>query len=132
GTDETRLILEAVEAALQRKPDIVLISAYTMYVDVCAAIAARCSELRIPVIAGGNSFVIPEIAERWANMEGISVVFSGEPEPVLHELVCRVCRGEDVTDMAGVYAPEKRTDYTSTPLKTLDDIPFPDFSDFPW
>ena len=132
GVDQSKLILDAVEKGLRHSPDVVLISAYTMYVDVCTAIAALCDEQEIPVIAGGNSFVIQEIADRWANIKGISVIFSGEPEPVLYELICRVSRGEDVAGMAGVYAPEKRTDYTAMPLKTLDDIPFPDFSDFPW
>lgn len=132
GADETTLILNAVKDSLRARPDVVLISAYTMYVDVCAGIAALCRQQSIPVIVGGNSFVVPEIAERWAAIDGITTVFSGEPEPALYELVRRVCRGDEVTDMAGVYAREKHADFVAEPLQSLDDVPFPDFSDFPW
>lgn len=129
---EVALILDAVETALSHQPDVVLISAYTMYVDVCADIGLRCHARDIPVIVGGNSFVIPEIAELWSNLSGITAVFSGEPEQVLCELVQRACRGEDVADVAGVFAREKMNDFSAKPLVELDSVPFPDFSDFPW
>ncbi len=130
--DEVALILDAVDKSLAHNPAVVLISAYTMYLEVCVAIGSRCRARNIPVIVGGNSFVVPEIAATWAAIGGISAVFSGEPETVLCELVQRVSRGEDVTDLPGVYAPDKRNDYTASPLTRLDEVPFPDFSDFPW
>jgi radical SAM superfamily enzyme YgiQ (UPF0313 family) len=125
-------ILNAVKNALSHKPDIVLISAYTMYYDVCAAIAELCAQANIPVIVGGNSFVVPEIAERWAATSGISAVFSGEPELVLLDLVAKVVQGEDISQINGIYDKGKSGTFSATPLQFLDDVPFPDFSDFPW
>ncbi len=130
--EEAALILKAVDTSIDRNPAVVLISAYTMYVDVCGEIASRCRARNIPVIVGGNSFVVPEIAATWAALDGITAVFSGEPETVLQELVTRVARGEDVSDLPGVFAPGKKDAYSASPLTDLDSVPFPDFSDFPW
>lgn len=125
-------ILDAVKKSLVSKPDVVLISAYTMYYDVCVEIAALCCQQNIPVIVGGNSFVEPEIAERWAKVNGIAAVFSGEPEPILLDLVTKVAQGEDVRHISGVYDKSKSDNFAAAPLQTLDAVPFPDFSDFPW
>lgn len=125
-------ILDAVKNSLARAPDVVLISAYTMYHQVCSDIAALCRQHSVPVIVGGNSFVVPEIAERWASVKGISAVFSGEPEPVLVNLVSKVAQGEDIQQIPGIYDKRKYENFSATPLQFLDDVPFPDFSDFPW
>jgi anaerobic magnesium-protoporphyrin IX monomethyl ester cyclase len=129
---DAEIILEAVKISLTREPQVVLISAYTMYHEVCSAIAKLCREKNIPVIVGGNSFVVPEIAERWAQVAGISAVFSGEPEPILLDLITKVTQGEDVRHIPGVYDKQKCGDFSAPPLRSLDDVPFPDFSDFPW
>lgn len=125
-------ILGAVKNSLARSPDVVLISAYTMYYDVCTAIGTLCREQNIPVIVGGNSFVVPEIAAQWAAINGISAVFSGEPEPVLLDLVTNVVQGQDAHQISGVYDNGKCGNFSAAPLQSLDDVPFPDFSDFPW
>lgn len=130
--EDAEIILNAVKKSLTHKPDVVLISAYTMYYEVCTEIAKLCEQQNIPVIVGGNSFVEREIAARWAAVKGISAVFAGEPEPVLIDLVTKVAQNEDVRHLPGVYDNEKDKSYSAAPLKSLDAVPFPDFSDFPW
>lgn len=132
GGESSATILNAVKNSLTKKPDVVLISAYTMYYDVCREIAKLCHQQNIPVIVGGNSFVVPEIADRWAAVDGITAVFSGEPEPVLVELISKIAQREDARHISGVYDKEKGEAYSAAPLQSLDAVPFPDFSDFPW
>ncbi len=132
GSEDSRLIVNSVLESLERQPDVVLISAYTMYMGVCREIASVCQERGVPVIVGGNSFVVEEIAERWSQIPGISAVYAGEPEFILHDIVEGLSRNQDVSHLPGIYSPAKTGNWVAPPLTELDRIPFPDFSDFPW
>ncbi len=130
GHGDRKAIVDAVKGFLDRRPDVVLISAYTMYYEVCCEIGRICHERRIPVVVGGNSFVVESIGRRWSEQPGITAVYGGEPEPYLYEMVEKVSRGEDITSIPGVYSPN--TAWVAEPLENLDQVPFPDFADFPW
>lgn len=125
-------ILRGVEASLEAGADIVLISAYTMYFELCEKICALAARRGTPVLVGGNYFSEPEIAERWLGMEGISAVFGGEPEAVLVELVESLVTGGDVSSIPGISTPGRPARSAASPLHDLDAVPFPDYSDFPW
>src|SRR5690606_20734809 len=77
---DIRALCRQVRSRLERRPDVVLISAYTMYYDACRAIAQLCGSRGIPVIVGGNYFIHPEIVRRWLTLEGVTAVVGGEPE----------------------------------------------------
>ncbi len=129
---DSKIIADSVTGMLEHNPQVVLISAYTMYLDVCKQIADLCQARAIPVIVGGNSFVVKDVADVWAKIPGMSAIYAGEPEFVLADIVRKLAQQEDVSGYAGVYTPNKILDRVATPISNLDAVPFPDFSDFPW
>lgn len=133
GNDkDAQVIIDSVCKALESPPDVVLISAYTMYFEICQEIAKLCAAQNIPLMVGGNSFVVEEVAKRWHAVEGITAVYAGEPEPILFEIVQKLVAQEDISDYPGVFNPGKNEGRVAQPLEHLDQVPFPDFSDFPW
>ncbi len=125
-------ILGAVDEGLDAGAEIVLISAYTMYEDLCAKICARAARRGVPVLVGGNYFSEREIVEPWLAFEGLSAIFGGEPEDRLVDLVETLVAGGDVSAFPGVSVPGRPASETAPPLNDLDAVPFADYSDFPW
>ena len=125
-------ILGYARELLERKPDVVLISAYTMYADTCAGIAALCKVRGIPVLVGGGYFVAPEVVERWLALDGVTAVYGGEPERDLPALLDDLAARRDVAHYAGVSVPGRQPASAAPPLADLDQLPFPDYADFPW
>jgi len=132
GTNDKEVILDHFKELLTKSPDIILISTYTMYIDICRDIGQISSERNIPVIIGGSVFVENEIAKLWNSIIGVSAIYAGEPEFYLMEIISELIDGKCVAQYPGVYALEKETTQLAAPLAPLDNIPFPDFSDFSW
>ena len=133
NNDDAEIIVDAVKQALQRKPKVVMVSAYTMYRDTVTKIAALCAQNNVPLIVGGNSFVISEIAAEWAAIPGVNAVYAGEPERDLPNIIDSLSRGEDLQGLPGVYRTGAiDNNWVAPPLHHLDSLPFPDYSDFPW
>ncbi len=129
--------------------DIVLVSTYLMYHPHCAAIGRLCEERGIPLVVGGPYFHAPEVATEWLTLPGLSALIGAEVEPHLCEIVRRVLDGESAGSLPGVWSDEPVVQTAqgslpgvyvqpdgpqlkSEPLKDLDTIPFPDYSEFPW
>ena len=132
GPGDRDVILDYALEMLDRRPDVVLISAYTMYEETCAALARACHTRGVPVMVGGNYFVEPAIVERWLAVEGITAVYGGEPEQDLVPLVRDLADGADLSGYAGVSVPGRAARPPALPLKNLDSLPFADYRDFPW
>jgi len=132
GPGDRDAILAYALEMLEDRPDVVLISAYTMYEDTCRAIAGACKAKGVPVLVGGNYFVAPQIVEPWLQIEGVSAVYGGEPERDLARLVADLAVGNDLSAYAGVSVPGKAIVPPAAPLLNLDSLPFPDYQDFPW
>jgi len=132
GSNDRETILKYTQEMLGSHPDVVLISAYTMYHDTSAAIAALCKARGIPVVVGGNYFIAPEIVERWLTIEGITAVYGGEPERELVAILRDLVSSADISRYAGVFLPAKRVSKPAPPLDQLDELPFADYTDFPW
>jgi radical SAM superfamily enzyme YgiQ (UPF0313 family) len=125
-------ILSYAREKLASRPDVVLISAYTMHEDTCAALAKLCQAHRVPVLVGGNYFVSAEIVERWLRLDGITAVFGGEPENALPSLISDLVAGRDMRGYRGLSVPGAKASPPAPPLTNLDRLPFPDYRDFPW
>lgn len=117
---------------LARSPDVVLISTYTQYRDICAALARLCSARGIPVLVGGSYLVEPEIVAEFLALDGVSAVFSGEPDDLLPEVMADLAAGRDPSHHAGVSVPGREPARPAPPLQDLDRFPWPDYDDFPW
>ena len=111
--------------------DVVLVSSYLMYYPVCSEIGRLCEQRGVPLIIGGSYFAVDEVAQSWLDVPGLSALVAGEVEYELCDIVRRVIDREDVSKIPGVYVPGKGGS-ARPPLRELDGIPFPDYSDFPW
>jgi anaerobic magnesium-protoporphyrin IX monomethyl ester cyclase len=132
GPGDRDAVLAYALEMLERRPDVVLISAYTMYEETCSAIARACKARGVPVLVGGNYFVAPQVVERWLQIAGVSAVYGGEPERDLASLVADLAVGNDLSSYSGVSVPGKTIVPPAAPLLDLDSLPFPDYQDFPW
>lgn len=125
-------ILDEVKGALTRAPEVVLISAYYMYEDAVREIVALCGKADIPVIVGGPGFTDDAAATAWLGFDGLTALVAGECEPFLAEMVERAHRGEDLRDLPGCSVPGSPLSPPAPPLRGLDQLPVPDYDDFPW
>ena len=132
SSSDKEAVLRYASEFLARSPDVVLISTYTQYRDICADLARLCRQRGIPVLIGGSYLVEPEIVADFLALDGVSAVFSGEPEGVLADLVADLAHGRDPSRHAGVSVPGKRPAAPAPPLRDLDRLPWPDYDDFPW
>lgn len=132
GSEDKKVILDYLHELLIKKPDVVLISAYTMYYDITHEISAICQQQGTPVIVGGSAFVYQEIAALWHEIPGVTAVYAGEPEAQLLTLIADVVAGKDLSAYPGVYKADQQSVDIAPPLVALDQLPFPDYSDFPW
>ncbi|MGI9013832.1 MAG: hypothetical protein ACR2GY_06230 [Phycisphaerales bacterium] len=117
------------------QPDIVLISSYLMYRELTEEICVSCSEHGIPAIVGGPYFAQPEVIQAWINIRGMTALAGGEIELQIPDIIRAVLDGSDLAAFEGVLQPDEEHGYRGTiarPLRTLDDVPYPDYSDFPW
>ncbi|HEY4188615.1 MAG TPA: radical SAM protein [Polyangia bacterium] len=124
-------IVEEFEAANPAQYDVVLISAYLMYRDVCVELGERCRALQIPLLIGGSYFADAEVAAVWKSVPGLTALIGGEVELELPELIAAVMQGDDLRRFEGVWLPDG-SGAARAPLQDLDRVPFPDYSDFPW
>ncbi|EMR11978.1 radical SAM domain-containing protein [Methylophaga lonarensis MPL] len=130
--DDQQVITDYFKEMLSKSPDIVLISAYTMYFDITTALAKAAKQRDIPVMVGGSAFVYPEIARKWQSIPGVSAVFAGEPENNLPELIEAIISQSARDKFQGLLHQDSTNYQPAAPLYPLDQLPFPDFSDFPW
>lgn len=114
------------------KPDILLLSAYLQHFASVRAIAERASLHGIPVLLGGPMFNLPDTANVWRGLSGITAVVGIEADQTICDLVEAVCDGSDLLRFPGITLPDGRRGAPAAPLRNLNQTPIPDFSDFPW
>ena len=124
-------IVEAFEAHDLKNFDVVLVSAYLMYYDVCAEIGIRCARVGTPLLVGGSYFSNDTVARSWLSLPGLTALIAGEVEMELPEIVRAAHSGDSLADFDGVRTPDGQG-RARRPQKDLDRIAFPDYSDFPW
>jgi anaerobic magnesium-protoporphyrin IX monomethyl ester cyclase len=64
-------IVTSFEKLQPEQFDIILVSTYLMYYDVCVEIGKICARLKVPLIVGGSYFSIPSTAQAWAKLPGL-------------------------------------------------------------
>jgi len=127
-----RRLMEALEERLARPPRVILISAYLMYFDLCQQICRIARERGIPIILGGAYFNEPSVADAWRAIPGLSAIVGGEAEFIIGDLVESLLADSSIEGIPGVWTPKAPPPPVLPPLKNLDSLAFPDYSDFPW
>lgn len=126
------VVLSGVAAALDRRPGVVLLSSYLQHFETVRVIAEMAAARGIPVILGGPAFNMEEVAEAWRSLGGIDAIVGGEVDVVLPAIVRALWAGADLLAFDGVLLPDGRRSRPAPPLRGLDRLPVPDFTDFPW
>ena len=101
----TQKILEHLEERLEAQPDVILISAYLMYFDLCTDICRVAGERGIPVMIGGAYFNQPSVAESWLGIPGLAALVGGEAEPIVVGLVESLLAKDTLRPQPGVWIP---------------------------
>lgn len=127
-----RRVLRAVERALAEKPDVLLLSAYLQHFETVREIGKLARAAGTPMILGGPAFNLPETADAWRGVPGLTAIVGGEVDLVLPDIVAAVIAGDDLLRFAGVVLPDGRRSGPAPPLRELNLSPVPDFLDFPW
>jgi radical SAM superfamily enzyme YgiQ (UPF0313 family) len=129
---DPRLTEEAGRLMDELRPDVVLLSAYLDFGAAVRRIAEVARSRGVPVLLGGPGFNMPEVANEWLDIPGLTAIVAAEVDNSLPEVVEAVLKGDDLATFPGVYLPDGRRGPTAQPLKRLDALPVPDLTDFPW
>lgn len=125
-------IVSGFIGAMADRPDVVLISAYTIYHAAVRDIARVCSERGVPLIIGGPYFNEPSVARHWLALDGVSAVVAGEAEPFIADMVTAAASGSSLSNFPGTYTDLESLQRPAAPLVPLSRTPIPDYRDFPW
>lgn len=126
-------VIEETERALDARPvDALLMSAYLDHHPTVVALARLAEARGIPVVVGGPALNLPETAEAWTAIPGLTAVVGAEADRWLPDLVRDVVSGADLARHPGTLEISGRRGTRAEPLKPLDTLELPDFSDFPW
>lgn len=126
------VVLREIRKALATPPDAILISAYLQHFNSVAAIAGLAQAQEVPVVLGGPMFNLPEVADAWRRIAGVTAVVGAEVDRDLPDLIETLCRKIDPLAFSGLVLPDGRRSGAARPLRQLDQTPVPDFTDFPW
>lgn len=125
-------VLQETAKALAARPDAILLSAYLQHYKTVQHIGALAAEAGIPLLLGGPMFNLPEVADAWLKTPGLAAIVGAEVDHTIPKIVMSLKAGEDLLAYDGVVLPDGRRSKTAAPLRDLDTVPVPDFTDFPW
>ncbi|HEY0984105.1 B12-binding domain-containing radical SAM protein [Schlesneria sp.] len=126
------VVVAECDRALAKKPDILLLSAYLQHYPSVVEIGRIAQSRGIPMLLGGPVFNIPATSDAWRSVPGLTAIYGGEADLILPELVRTAIAGGDLLQFPGIVLPNGRVAPEAPPLRELDQLPIPDFSDFPW
>ena len=114
----------AMRAALDRRPSVVLVSAYLMYHETVRALCALAAERGIPVILGGPAFHEKDTRAAWLRIPGLTGIYAGEAEGVVVQLLASI-HGNDDTPFPGFTRASGPDEGLARPSRTSMPSPFP-------
>lgn len=127
-----RRVLQELERILDTRPDVLMLSAYLQHYHTVVQLGRLAASRGVPLLLGGPVFNHPSTAAAWRSVPGLAAIFGGEADLVVADLVSEVIGRGDLLRFEGVMLPDGRSSPPAAPLRDLDRLPVPDFSDFPW
>lgn len=116
---------------------LILLSAYLQHRPLITLIAAAAARRNIPVLLGGPAFNLPGVASAWKDIPGVTQIYPGEADLAIVSLA-RHLTGNPAhePDMGAALreplAADSAAGAAAPRIRNLDDLPFPEYSDFPW
>lgn len=126
------IVLRETRRVLDAGVDIILLSAYLQHYRSVVEIGKIARERGVPLLLGGPAFNIETTADAWKNVPGLAALVGGEVDLTLPEIVEAVVDKSDLLRFPGVLLPDGTRSGEAPPLRDLDAVPVPDFSDFPF
>lgn len=126
------IVLRETEKALDKKPDIILLSAYLQHYETVVEIGKIAKKKGIPLLLGGPVFNIETTANAWREVPGLTAIFGGEADLFVANIVNTICDGGDLLVFNGITLPDGKKSKPAQPLRKLDKPSIPDYTDFPW
>ncbi|MDC7996783.1 B12-binding domain-containing radical SAM protein [Gilvibacter sediminis] len=127
-----RKLATSVIAAIPEDTDLVLISTYTENYTICKRVVAHLKQLNIPVIIGGPAFNDLNHVKQFVDIPGVDYVVGSEIDAYLGLLLQDFFAGNDLFKYPGVYTQEEHSKVNEYIFKKMEELPVPDYSDFPW
>ena len=127
-----RVLLETRTAVAERRPDVLLLSAYLGHQPSVSALCELAAEQGFLSSSGGPAFNNPDTAAAWASIPGLTAIVGAEVDFTLPAIVATTLARGDLTRHEGVFLPDGRQGPPAPPLADLSRLPVPDFADFPW
>ncbi len=121
-----------VDYLARNEVDVILLSAYLNHRDSVEFVGKLAAARNIPLVLGGPAFNQPTVSEDWIKLPGVSVIFGGECDLVVTDVIDAVIEKRDLRGFPGVFLKEEASAQPAPPLHDLDRLPIPDYSDFPW
>src|SRR5689334_19312789 len=100
-----KVLEEAAHVLEARRPDVLLLSAYLEQRPSVEALASLAAAHGVPVILGGPVFNIPQVAEAWLGIPGLTAIVGAEVDLTLADLVRTAVEGGDLAEHPGVLLP---------------------------
>jgi radical SAM superfamily enzyme YgiQ (UPF0313 family) len=126
------LMIKEVHQAIAKRPSAILISAYLSQYKMCVEIGKAAKAAGIPVLLGGPFFNLANVTNEWLNIAGIKAIVGGEVDFTLPDVVDTLLENGDLSQHKGVFLAGGKAGKMVPPLRELDQLPIPDFTDFPW
>jgi len=131
------LMIKEVHQAIAKNPPAILISAYLTQYAMCVEIGRIAKSVGIPVLLGGPFFNLKKVTKEWLSIEGVTAIVGAEVDFTLSDIVTTLLHNGDLSQHAGVFLLDNSLLHNlhgrmAEPLKQLDQLPVPDFTDFPW
>ncbi|WP_250655230.1 B12-binding domain-containing radical SAM protein [Alkalimarinus coralli] len=113
--------------------DVVMVSSYLQYYRITKAIAEETKVQKIPLLLGGPYFNHRKVAEEWLKIDGVTAIFGGEADFIIHELAHGIISGSDVSSIKGIFRQEiTAVGQAADPVQIEEGLPIPDFDHFRW
>lgn len=125
-------VFDLVIEGLDAQTDLVLVSTYFESYYVCQKLGEHLNAKNIPMIIGGPGFNNESVANEWMKLEGVDAIVGAEIDSFLVDMVKDFFGGKDITKYPGVLTKGQTKMAPSHVFTNLEELPVPDFSDFPW
>lgn len=125
-------VLQDVEYALKQSPSVVLLSAYLQHYPLIYKIGDLAKKYNVPLVLGGPVFNHETISKQWLDVPNLKAIVGAEVDHTLPAIVDAVIKEKSLLGIEGVFLADGNASQPAKPLRPLDRIPLPDYTDFPW
>lgn len=125
-------IFDLITDKIDPDTDLVLVSTYFENYYVCQKLGEFLNEKNIPLVIGGPGFNNQSVSEEWIKLPGVDVIVGAEVDSFLADMINDFFNGNDITKYPGVLTKGQKDITPPHVFEDLEQLPLPDFTDFPW